>query len=300
MVKRLLFLAIIGIASILLTGPSAHAADSLQLINVTPSSTALSVDPGASVKGSVDVINLGKNPFNVTMLTTPYQVAGLSYDPSFKQLPGTVNPSEWIHFTTATKNTLAAQKLSTVEYTVDVPKGTAPGGYYAVIFAQMDSVSTTTGVTTHSRVGDILYITVNGAVKKQGTASAPKIPSVITHTPVALKTIVSNEGGVHFQTNVTTNVNNLFNKTIFSHTANAYVLPQTERQLSTDWSPTAPLGIYRIERDVTLPNGTTTLPAQWVLVMKPWVIIVLIVMIIVIVSLVLQGIQKNGRKRRET
>jgi hypothetical protein len=267
-------------------------------MNVTPSSTNIKVDPGASTKSSVDIINVGQGAFNVSVSSSPYHVDGLNYDPKFTQLPGTVDPSKWVHFITTTANTVEAQKLVTIDYTVDVPKGTAPGGYYAVIFAQTDITNKSgSGVATHGRVGDILYITVNGAVKTAGTATAIVLPTVITDDQVAIKTIVGNEGGLHFQTSVDTVVKDIFGKATFSFKANAYILPQTQRLLSTTWNPQASIGIYKIERSISLPHGPDQLKTQWVLIIKPWVIIVLIAIIILTVSMTIRNIKRSRNKR---
>jgi hypothetical protein len=297
--KRIAMMAIIGIVGLIFMSPVVHAADPVQLINVTPSSTTISVDPGKNTKGSVDVINLGKNAFDVTLVSSPYRVQGLDYSPEFTQLPGTVDPSKWVHFITPTVATVQPQKLLAADYTVDVPAGTASGGYYAVIFAEIDTAaSTQSSVVTHSRVGDILYITVNGAVKTAGTVKTITTPTIITSTPVPLNVIVANQGGVHFQTTVDTVVKNLFGKSTFSYRVNAYILPQTQRELSTKWTPQAPIGIYQITRSTSLPNTANQEAKQWVLVVKPWVIIVLIAIIVVIVILILRGIGRGRRQRQ--
>lgn len=298
--KRIVLMAIIGIAGLVFTGHTAHAADPQQLINVTPSSTDLKVDPGGSTKGNVIVVNAGTSPFAVSLTSSPYHVEGKDYDPQFTQLPGTVDASAWVHFTSPIKGTIDAKKLLSVDYTVDVPSGTAPGGYYAVIFAETSTVNpASSGVESHSRVGDILYITVKGTVTSAGTAAMTPVPTVITSSFVNLEVVIANQGGVHFQTTVDTVVKDLFGAPIFSHKAAAYILPQTQRELTTSWQPKAPIGVYHIEHRVTLPDGPKQLPGQWVLVMKPWVIMVLIAIIVVIVIAALRSIRR-GRKQRKS
>lgn len=296
--KHIVLMASIGIAGLIFTSQTAHAQAPLQLITVTPSSTAIQVDPGGSTKGNVAVINAGTSPFAVSLVSSPYHVEGIEYTPQFTQLAGTVDASQWVHFIAPTTGTIDAKKLLSVDYTVTVPAGTPAGGYYAVIFAETSAVSSdSSGVVSHSRVGDILYITVNGAVKSIGTATAVALPTFIASTPVAISTIVSNKGGLHFQTNIDTVVKNIFGTPVFSHTVAAYVLPQTQRKLTTSWTPKAPIGIYQIERTATLPGSPQQVPSQWVCIVQPWVIIVLIAIIIVIVAVTLRAIGR-GRKQR--
>lgn len=300
MLKRLLGLAIIGIIGLVFMSPSAYALTTTQIVNVTPSLTELRADPGGSTEGKVDVINIGKSDFKVSLSSSPYHVSEPNYTPEFTALPGTVDPSKWVHFTTTTNSVVAAQKVFTTNYRIDVPKGTAPGGYYAVIFAETSPAEASqSNVVTHGRIGDILYITVNGAVKTKGTATASTIPTVIVSTPLRLGVTVANEGGLHFKSAATTQIKDIFGRTAFTNDMPAYVLPQTQRTFTTAWSPSAAIGIYQINRTALLPEGQVNLPSKWVLVIQPWVIIVLIVIIVLLVIISILSIRHQGRKRRE-
>src|ERR1700738_846910 len=101
-----------------------------QNITITPSSTELSVAPGSSAASSFDVVNEGNNAYNVTVSVAPYHVEGVDYDPQFTPLPGTTDASKWVHITDLPMQTLAAHKLTNVNYVLSVPAGTTPGGYY--------------------------------------------------------------------------------------------------------------------------------------------------------------------------
>ena len=182
-------MSLLIVAAFVFTGNSA-AAESAQHILVTPSSTAFSIDPGAKKAGSLSVINEGDSPFIVDVSSSPYHVEGLHYDPKFTQLPGTTDASQWVTFTSQTSQTVDARKLTNIDYTVTVPAGTAPGGYYAVIFAETSPTESSAGVVAHNRVGDILYITVNGDVKAAGAARSIVLPSVITAPSTKLGVIV--------------------------------------------------------------------------------------------------------------
>lgn len=303
MVKRAVIILVLTIAVLILTGPMAHAEAPQRLINVTPASTTISVDPGGSEKGTMLVTNLGTTSFSVTIYSNPYYVKGLDYSPTFTQLPGKVDASKWVHFASPTAGTISPQQQLAADYTVDPPAGTAPGGYYVVIFAETDTSHTTggstSGITAHNRVGDILYITVNGDVKSAGTAIALDLPKVIVSTPVNIAVVVSNLGGIHFQTTVETTIKDMFGRPDFTDSKTAYILPQTQRQISTSWSPQTLIGIYQISQTATLPGDAQQLTTQWVIITKPWVIITLIAIIIVIVISALLRIKQASRKRSQ-
>src|SRR5258708_7151134 len=123
------------------TGTAAIAAAatdnvSTQSITMSPSSTELSVVPGGTSTGSFSVVNEGNTSYRITIYAAPYHVEGIDYDPQFTPLPGTTDASQWVHFTAATSQDLAAHTSQSLSYTLSVPLKTAPGGYYATIFAE--------------------------------------------------------------------------------------------------------------------------------------------------------------------
>jgi hypothetical protein len=293
-------MAIVAVAfvfSLFSLGHPTYADTPTQLVNITPSSTEIKVDPGGSTQGSVDVINQGSMAFKVTLSSEPYRVTGLNYNPSFTPLPGAVDASKWITFNSVVSQDLASKKLLPVDYTVTAPIGTQPGGYYAVIFAETSSDTTQSGVIPRGRVGDIIYITVNGTVTESGTVSAPKVPFLTTSQSVPLSVIVGNTGGLHFQTTVEIYAKTIFGKTVFSNTENRYVLPQTQREITEVWKPGVPIGIYKVQRNASLPDGVKNLMDRWVIVVEPWVFVALVGVIFVIIGTV--STIRQFRKRRK-
>src|SRR5690606_12411943 len=114
--------------------------------------------------------------------------------------PGTVDASKWITLEQTTKS-LSAQSSFLTNYTVTIPKDTAPGGYYAVIFAQTSrEPSAQGGVTSLNRVGNIIYITVDGEVTINGDVTGSDVPGFTFNSYIPIGMKVSNTGGVHFET----------------------------------------------------------------------------------------------------
>lgn len=265
-----------------------------QNITMTPSSTEVSVAPGSSKTDSFTVINQGKTDFNVTTYADPYHVKGVTYDPQFTPLAGTTDASKWVHMSAVKAQPLAAHKQLSVSYTVNVPKNTAPGGYYAVLFAETSPAGKSNGVVAHNRVGNILYITVEGAVKKSGSIKGLSVPFMSVSTEIPIGTEVSNTGGVHFITNASTSVFSVFGKKVFSANLKRYVLPQTTRKIEATWTNTAPIGLYRVERSATIAGKVQKLPNAWIFVIQPWVIAFFAVLILIIVG---EIIYRHKRKK---
>lgn len=263
-----------------------------QHITITPSSAELSIAPGQTASNSVIVVNQGQDSFKVNASVAPYHVKGINYDPQFTPLPGTVDASKWVHLDTTQLPVLSPGQLVHLGYTVSVPAGTAPGGYYAVVFAETSPVKNNSGVVAHNRVGEILYMTVKGPVRMSGNV----LPGSLSHfsftgsIPVAL--LVRNTGGVHFKTTVTVSVKNIFGKEVYKQAATRYVLPQTERNIVLTWNDHVPLGLYHVQRQATIPSGTVHLPGTWVFIVQPWLIVLVIIALVVLLAVWL-------RKKRE-
>lgn len=251
-----------------------HAADSYS-ITMSPSSTELHAAPGASTTGSFTVVNLGKDDYPFVISSAPYRVVGDTYDPQFTPIVGTTDASSWIHFSDAVDDTLVAGKTKDIAYTLTIPQGTAPGGYYAVIFAETNPSSPDGGVIAHNRVGDIIYITVDGPVVKKGTLSAPSpdISFIQWGTKADIGTLIADTGGVHFLTTSMINVTGLFGNKVFTANLERYVLPQTQRLIKTTWNNLPVAGIYKISRSATIASKTQTLPVKYVVIIRPWLLV---------------------------
>ena len=250
---------------------------------MSPSSAELSAPPGGSDQNSISVINGGSSPFAVKVYAEPYQVNGLNYDPSFKLLPGKTDPSAWVDVAASTTGTIGANQTMTFNYTVRVPAGTTPGGYYAELFAET-LPNAGTGVTSHSRVGSILYITVQGNVVQAGSLKPMPLSAVKVGSNLTLGAQVENTGGLHFITTVNLKlINPLTKKVTYSASLERYVLPQTTRQISAVATPSSPIGIYKFEASAVILGHTQTLPTRWIVVIHPITLIAIPIIIILVV-----------------
>lgn len=296
---RLVPLLFIGVAVILLSqimSLKAYAeARTSQAVTLSPASTEVSIDSGSSVSKSIDIINSGIDNFNITLTTAPYYVSGTNYDPHFTQLPGTVDASKWVKLS-LTKSAVGGYKVFTIPYSIVVPQNTAPGGYYAVIFAETSTDDTKTGVVSHNRVGNILYITVNGLVKSGGSLVGSPLSSVGFGGDVPITTKITNSGGTHFITKASYTVTNFKGDTVFSANTERYVLPQTEREISSSWSPQSFFGIFTVHRSATIAGALKSLPDEKILIINPWIIVAVAFVIGILVGISV----RHARRRRRS
>lgn len=264
---------------------SADARASSYSITMTPSSIELSAPPGGSTSSSFSVVNEGLTNYTMAVSVAPYRVVGDNYNPQFNALPGTTDASQWIHLSAPANQNLTAGKVQSVDFSLNVPAGTAPGGYYAVIFAEAIPPSSA-GVTSLNRVGDILYITVQGPVVQSGIISGAPLSHVILSKNLALGALVKDTGGLHFLTSVQITAISILGRTAFQANLQRYVLPQTERLVTASWNNLPVFGIYKINRSATVAGKLQSLPTKWVVIIRPWLLIVIIILVLFIIGLV--------------
>lgn len=267
-----------------------------QAISLSPATTQVAIDPGKSASDKVEVINTGDDSFNVSFSTAPYYVTGENYDPHFTQLPGTVDASKWISLQTSSAP-LESHKILSLPYTISIPANTAPGGYYAVIFAETSQQNVTTGgVVPHNRVGNIVYITVNGDVKKSGYVKADPLPKFTFSQTVPLGLQVANDGGIHFQTTASFSVTDITGKEVYKASFDRLILPSTVRDISTNWSSQLPVGIYKVHRQAIAADKTTVLDTQTIVIVSPWFLLGSILILGSIIAFFIIRAQQRKRK----
>lgn len=240
-------------------------------MTLTPAARELRVDPGGEISTYVTVVNRNDHDLTVTIMAAPYGVKGLEYTPDFQPIADKADPSAWFTIAARGPHTLKPQATLDIPLALHVPADTAPGGYYAVIFATSQPPSTpTSGIVAQARLGSIMYITVNGDVEKRGHANAETIAWLQSAGMIPLSSKVSNTGGIHFTTTVTTSVKNILGQEVYHDSQQRYILPQTERRVTTDWRSESIMGLFRIERTVSLPSGDLRFADVWCIVVHPF------------------------------
>lgn len=289
-------LVLVGLV-VLVPSNTVHAeTGNSQYITITPASNDIKAKPGGTSGGNLTVLNQGSDSFNATVTASPYRVEGDQYDPKYTRLDGTTDASEWIDFTSDTKALLSPNGVLDVKYNVSVPAATQPGGYYAVIFAETSPVKKPDqGVIAHNRVGHILYITVEGDVKTEGSVVQSGLPFLVTGDKLEVPLKVKNSGGVHFKSNTKVVIKDLLGNTVFNESQERYVLPQTQREFTFDWKIGSPIGIYKVERTAGVLGSQQSLEVATVVVAHPLTIIGGLILIMGFIYLIFHRKQSRGK-----
>jgi len=259
-----LLLSLFTLLTPLVFKASAHAAAPTEVLTITPVTAKPLIDPGGQSSGSFQLINQGDIPYDFKIYAAPYSVKGEEYTPSFIPIPRKTNASEWIHFDKTTGNITPNESVN-IGYTVSVPAGTAPGGYYAVALAQTQLPKNSQGIIVNEQVGEIFYIQVAGPVVTSGKVTSWSA-DFWQKPPLNATLRLENDGGIHYFSNINVVVSDIFGNSKFTLNTTKVVLPQTIRSVPVSWKAAPNFGLFKISGTATVPGSTVNLKTKYVFI----------------------------------
>jgi hypothetical protein len=178
-----------------------------------------------------------------------------------------MEPSKhWISLE-VTEVRLEPNQSKKINYTIAIPTGSAPGGYYYTLFAS--SQLSQTGLISTVQAASLLYITVKGSLVKTSAHISNSAPRIVTGKNVDYSVSVKNTGNVHYFAYVSADVHGLFgirNPNGASH----LLLPGKIRQISgTVPSPALP-GFYTLTYGYKTDAGVERTDSRIILFIPPW------------------------------
>lgn len=268
-------------------------------ITVYPAIIDNTVDAGAEFTSQVTVVNPSPQ-------ATAFQVTagGLATETANQTgLPDSYNAASWLR-PSPNSFVLLTNETRVVDVKFTVPKDAEPGGHYATLYfeAFLPSSNDPGQTTINSRVGVVVFLTVNGEIKENFSAGKKlEMPSFQGQTkPIDIGLTLKNGGNVHLMPSGTVRVRNLFGRTTATLpiASPGTVLPGSERKYEVSWYQGLRFGAYKVSATVTA--GTrgeqVTFPEQWIFVV-PLVIVIPAAALIVLTVLVLM-IRRSLKKRR--
>jgi len=293
----LYFITVPIVLGAILIVPKASAAS--EVLTITPTTATPIVNPGSIATGDFQVIDQGSSSYPVEIYAAPYSVKTEAYTADFTPVRGQPNVISWFTFSTTEANIQPNQAL-TVEYRINVPKNTQPGGYYAVAFAQTHSTKSAAGIVINERVGEIFYIQVAGPVPNSGkllTWSA-----AFLQTPPITSTIrLEDDGGLNYASNIQVVVSDVFGNPKYTLKTQKEILPHTIRRINIAWPQTPSLGLFKVNGSVTILGKPKSLPTMYILVVSQTVRkILLIIVIALAVAIGSLSLMKHSRKPKNS
>ncbi len=285
-----LFSTILGIVVPVHTA-SAETAPARRL-KIYPLRAEVSIKPGTAYTGSFTLENTGTEPLSVQLSAEEFNVTDEAYDYVFKPQS---NVNEWVHFATSSIE-LAPKVKYPVNYVVNVPIGTEPGGVYLSLFGA-SIPNPDSSIESVDRVGSLLYITVPGDITKTGTLLSFSSPLLgIGDTPWSAT--LRNSGTAHFSTDYSVSLQTLWGTTISKEESSSLILPRSVRLLQGSLQPPTWLGLYVTHYDIPLGdngNAIGTRPYLYLPLNQTLPLLTLIAGIIIFIS----ATRSHHKKRKD-
>lgn len=261
-----------------MSAAAVDGSEPVERITLTPSSTTLKLGAGDDHRGMMQVRNDGDVAYGFSVYARPYGVQNEAYDPDFTNQAENAGVYKWVQFD-QTQHQIKPGETVTVSYTIRVPADAAPGGHYGVLFAETNERGLeSTGVARKKRVGNLLYITVNGEYKTSGAFKEFILPFWQTQPPVVSSARIENSGNADFRAKVSTTAKDLFGRTKYSYTGDPIVLPATTRLVEMEWENAPNFGIFKVQQSVEFLDQKQQNDG-YVLVAPRWAPVLLIILV---------------------
>lgn len=255
----------------------------LSKITLSPAVSKPSFDAGDKISDKLTVINDGNEGYTFVVYAGPFSVKDEDYDPNYTTVNASNQAYQWVQFEKTSFYLKAGERVD-VPYTITVPKDAAPGGHYAVLFAETQPTPNSASVSRKKRVGALLYMTVDGETKLQGSIESWSTNLWQKYAPIVSNVRIKNDGNTHFQADTSVTYKDIFGKKKFTLNQQSLILPGTTRRLPIEWQNPPKLGIFKVGGQVAMLDHTEQLPEKYIIFAPLWTIYVLIGLVVLAIS----------------
>lgn len=285
-------------------------------LTISPARFEIETDPGKRVTGEILLMNEQTEAKTFYSSFENFEANGDTGTPNF--VPSKDGLASWMSADTAiTLNPGEEKKLI---FTIDVPVGAKPGGYFAAVFWGTSPVeSATNNISVGARIGMLVLLRVSGDVKEDGGISEIDTESgevLFSTLPVTLTYLFNNDGDDRLNPKGSMTIRNLFGLKVAEMDANSSdgnILPRSSRKYKVIWGDpqvkngflnTAlyqlrhfAIGPYKVTVDLTY-GATEKLSDKnskyiWFL---PWQILSIILLLAIICWMIFVRVVKNRRR----
>lgn len=268
------------------------SASSSSDITISPTQDNLSIKANQTYTRTLTVVNSGNEPLTIKVYATPYGVKNEQYEPLLTKETARTQISRWISFE-APQYTLAANQTLDIPYTITTPASIPDGGQFAAVFAE--SVNTDKGmIVAQKRVGMKLFARASGTAVETNSAAFDKLPSFSVRSTLDITGKATNTGNVDQIINYRARVTTLFATLVFDESHELALLPDTTRAVTSTWRDIPPIGIYTVERTMTI-NDTPYSNSQRIVILSSFGVILLSIIGITIIIGIWYGIARHRR-----
>lgn len=260
----------------LVTGQVYASDEKKVVLQISPVKQDLELEAGKTYHGYFFVQNVGDLKFSYEASVTPYSVVNENYDPDYVRESSQTQITKWVTFEQTTGELLPGD-MHKINYIINVPSNAPGGGQYAALMAETaDSGQEGATLQTISRVGMLLYASVEGETIKEGEVMDLKIDKLLLNPPLAFSALVKNTGNVDFNTTMRMEVvNALTGEVVYDNWDNPeerIVLPETSRLSVLEWTEAPKLGVFKVRAEASALGDTQSLE-QVILACPLWLIL---------------------------
>lgn len=274
---------------------------------ILPMSQRFALEPGQTYKGKLSIVNPSDatQDFSYRVSVMPYNVVGSDYTADLSTQYNRSMITEWIKVEEPT-GTVKPNETKELEFTIAVPADAPAGGQYAAIAVAADPAqSATEGVEVQSifEMASLIYGTVAGETKHEGTVLENNVPGFSTVSPVTLTALISNNGNIHEDATFVIAVSDFFSgKVILPNEENdgrysEIIMPETTRQVEREVSNLPALGVVKVRQTIYYQGQEPSVVEKNVIICPIWFLILLILTIAAIITTIVLIIKKH-RKRK--
>ncbi len=212
---------------------------SVQAMTVSPVRLEMSGDPGTEVSGYFKVINEESEAKTLYTSFENFEAMGETGSPSFRA--GTDGLATWIN--APAQVTVEPGETKNIDFSIEIPAGTEPGGYFAAIFLGTTPPSENPNeLSIGARIGTLVLFRVNGYIDESAsllefdTAEGRRLFSSL---PVGFYYRFQNGGGDRIMPRGDLVIRNVFGSetaVINANPVQGNILPRSIRRFEISWS----------------------------------------------------------------
>lgn len=259
-------------------------------IKVSPLRARPVLDPGQSSTASLTVTNETSSMQKLEFSAEQFGVTNEKYNYSFKKS----DSADWVKFV---DNSLELQpgKSIRVPYSLAVPTNASPGGHYIALLVSTKKQQKSNTINEVYRVASLLYIQVNGDIKKQSTFTSFDVSWLTTKSSLPFTIRLASQGNTHFDARTLVESRSVpFNSSMHSTQTGGLLLPRTIKKQEGAIALGPLPGIYNVKATYSPPEGGEQIQHRKVLLIPWWFSSLIAASIIML--LILFG-SRNRRKR---
>ncbi|MBR3232918.1 hypothetical protein IKF74_01375 [Candidatus Saccharibacteria bacterium] len=267
----------------------------------------VALTPGEVYEGDFLVLNPATENIisRYSITAAPLNFFDESYTPAFADPSDYNQIVDWVEIAEP-KGELKPQEKHTIHYKITVPEDAPAGGQYMsfLVAAADDATSNqqeSAAVTAKSRIAILLYSTVAGETREEGTVIENNVGAFFFDQPIKTSSLVINSGNVHIPAKYTLRIYPLFsNEEIYTNEESpkiSSVIPDTTLYNEKTWEDTPLLGLFRVEQEIDF-GDKYNVKSNLVLVAPTWFVIVCLLFLAALIYAIIDRVKKRKEEKK--